>query len=123
MNNTLFERIGGENAVRAAVVKMYDKILSDESLAPFFENINVNKLRLSQIEFITCAFGGNSRYNGASLRAAHKNAVQSGGLTDIHFNLVAMHLKSAMQELGVADDLIAEALAIVETTRADVLNQ
>jgi hypothetical protein len=44
-------------------------------------------------------------------------------MSDIHFDLVATHLKAAMEELSVPANLIAEALAIVGSTRADVLNQ
>ena len=122
MSKPLFERIGGEAAVKATVIKMYDKILSDDDLAPFFENIDVEKLRLSQSAFVTYAFGGPNHYNGKSMRAAHKDAV-SHGLSDKHFDLVAGHLKAAMEELNVPADLIGEALAIVGSTRKDVLNQ
>lgn len=121
MTKTLFERIGGENAVRATVIKMYDKILEDPLLAPFFENVDVETLRLSQTAFVTYAFGGQNHYSGRSLRSAHKNAV-SHGLSDRHFDAVAKHLKAAMEELHIPADLIAEALAIVGGTRKDVLN-
>ncbi len=122
MNQTLFERIGGESAVKATVIKMYDKILDDEELVPFFENIDVDTLRLSQSAFVTYAFGGPNHYTGKSLRTAHASAVK-GGLSDRHFDLVATHLKSAMEELNVSADLIAETLAIVGSTRADVLGK
>ena len=122
MAKTLFERIGGNGAVTATVIKMYDKILDDAELAPFFENIDVEKLRLSQSAFVTYAFGGPNNYTGKGLRHSHAGAV-SNGLTDKHFDRVAAHLKSAMQELNVSTDLIEEALAIVESTRKDVLGQ
>ena len=122
MSKSLFERIGGDSAVRATVMKMYDKILSDSELAPFFDHIDVEKLRLSQSAFVTYAFGGPNHYTGKSLRTAHAGAV-SHGLSDRHFDLVAGHLKAAMEELGVPQDLISEALAIVGGTRKDVLGQ
>lgn len=122
MSKTLYDRIGGESAVRATVIKMYDRILSDAELAPFFENIDVNALRNSQTAFVTFAFGGPNHYTGKQMRAAHGSSVKNG-LNDHHFNLVAAHLKGAMEELSVPADLIAEALAIVETTRSDVLNK
>lgn len=122
MNQALFERIGGEGAVKATVLKMYEKILDDVQLASFFENIDVELLRLSQSAFVTYAFGGPNHYSGKSLRNAHKGAVKNG-LTDIHFDRVAAHLKAAMEELNVPSDLIAEALAIVSSTRNDVLGK
>lgn len=122
MTQSLYERIGGEGAVRATVLKMYDKIFADEVLAPFFEDIDVEALRRSQSAFVTYAFGGPNNYSGKNMRAAHANSVKNG-LNDTHFDLVAAHLKSAMEELNVPTNLINEALTIVGSTRADVLNK
>lgn len=122
MTKSLYERIGGEAAVKATVIKMYNKILDDAELAPFFENSDVERLRHSQSAFVTYAFGGPNHYTGKSLRTAHASAV-SHGLNDRHFDRVATHLKSAMEELNVPADLIAEALTIVGSTRTDVLGQ
>lgn len=122
MAKSLFERIGGDAAVKATVLKMYAKILDDDMLAPFFEDIDVEKLRLSQSAFVTYAFGGPNHYTGKRLRDAHAGAVNQG-MNDVHFDRVATHLKSAMEELSVPADLIAEALQIVNSTRADVLGQ
>jgi hemoglobin len=122
MSASLFERLGGEEAVTATVIKMYDKILDDRELAPFFEKIDISRLRRSQTAFVTYAFGGPNRYTGVSLRNAHSHAV-SHGLSDRHFDKVAAHLKAAMQELNIPANLIAEALSIVANTRGDVLSK
>jgi hemoglobin len=120
MDQSLYEQIGGESAVSATVLKLYDKLLDDDELAPFFENMDVDRLRLSQSTFVTAAFGGPNLYKGKTLRAAHAASVAKG-LNDHHFDKVAGHLKAAMQELDVPSALIDQALAIVETTGADVL--
>lgn len=122
MSKSLYERVGGEAAVKATVIKMYDKILSDDELAPFFDDVDVERLRLSQSAFVTYAFGGPNNYTGKSMRIAHAGAV-ARGLNDHHFDLVAGHLKSAMQELKVPSELIDEALTIVASTRNDVLGK
>lgn len=122
MSESLYKRIGGGSAVASTVVKLYDKILKDELLIPFFENVDVETLRRSQVSFVSLAFGGLVQYSGQDLRNAHASLVPKG-LDDVHFDRVAHHLKSSMAELGVAADLIAEAMLIVETTRADVLNR
>ncbi len=120
--NSLYERIGGEAAVTATVVKLYEKILSDELLAPFFEDVDVNRLRTSQTIFVTYAFGGPNNYTGKNMRSAHKKAVENG-LNDTHFDAVAGHLIASMKELNVPQELIDEAISIVATTRDDVLNR
>lgn len=122
METSLYERLGGPPAVTATVVKLYEKILADDSLAAFFEDIEMESLRRSQIAFITFAFGGPHHYEGKHLRIAHKPLMKKG-LSDRHFDAVAKYLAESMQELGVDDSLIQEALAIVSTTRNDVLNK
>ncbi|MDG1286218.1 MAG: group 1 truncated hemoglobin [Rickettsiales bacterium] len=122
MSESLFDRIGGEGAVNATVAKLYKKILNDELLAPYFDNIDIGRLRLSQSAFVTMAFEGPNNYTGETMRRAHARFAEDG-LSDKHFDAVATHLKTAMEELSVPDELIAEALAIVETTRDDILNR
>jgi hemoglobin len=122
MGRTLFERIGGDKTVKATVARLYDKILGDPDLAPFFENVDVEVLRRSQTAFVTYAFGGTDTYSGRNLRVVHAAAVQKG-LSDLHFDRVAEYLADSLQEMGVAPDLIGEALTIVGSTRKDVLNR
>ncbi len=122
MEKTLYERIGGEDAVKATVTKLYGKLLTDNLLSDYFDPERVDILKTSQIAFITMAFGGPHNYTGQDLRKAHAPYVAQG-MSDIHFNAVAEHLQESMEELNVDKDLIQEALAIVETTRNDVLSK
>lgn len=118
---SLYERIGGEAAVKAAVDKFYSKILADANLAPFFAGVDMQRQQRHQENFMTFAFGGPNRYNGRGLRAAHAKLVHDKGLNDGHFDAVAGHLKATLEELSVAPALVQEVLTLVGGTRADVL--
>lgn len=118
---TLYQRIGGKDAVEATVQKLYAKLLSDPMLAPFFETADMNELHRSQAAFVTMAFGGPHHYKSLDLRAVHIDA-RVQGLGHAHFDATLAHLQNAMRELSVPEDLIGEASAIVESTRRDVLN-
>lgn len=118
---SIYDQIGGKIAVSSLVVKLYKKILSDETLQPFFERISIERLQASQSAFVTMALGGPNKYTGRTLRVAHQHLVETG-LSDIHFNLVARYLKDSMKELSIPAHLIDQAMAIVESTREDVLN-
>ncbi len=120
---SLFERLGSEAAVQAAVVKFYDRMLADPELAPFFEGMNVERLVDKQIAFMTMAFDGPNRYTGRDLRVAHARLVEDQGLSDHHFDRTAEHLVATLQELSVEQPLIDEAIAIVASTRDDVLGR
>jgi hemoglobin len=72
---------------------------------------------------MTRAFGGPAEHAGRDLRTAHAQLVREKGLGDQHFDAVAEHLVSTLRELGVAENLIEEALAVVASTRNEVLNR
>jgi hemoglobin len=120
---SLYERIGGEPAIMAAVDLFYGKILEDDLTRPFFEGLDMKKQITKQIAFMTWAFGGPSEYRGRDLRVAHAELVKSRGLGEVHFDAVAEHLEATLKELGVADELIREALGIVAGARNEVLGR
>jgi len=120
--DSLFDRIGGDAAVEAAVDIFYAKILADESLKPFFEGVDMDKQALMQRLFLTGVFGGPQAYTGRSLRAAHERLVTEKGLGETHFAAVAGHLQATLEELGVAPDLVQEVMTIAASTHDDVLN-
>lgn len=122
MHPTLFERLGGKSAIEAAVDIFYDKIMKDDSIRPFFDGVDMARQRGKQKIFLTMAFGGPVKYDGKDLRQAHAHLV-ARGLNDSHFDAVAGHLQSTLKELCVANDLIAEVMALVGSTRNDVLNR
>ena len=117
---SLFERIGGEAAVEAAVGIFYDKVLGDETLAPFFDGVDMDRQRGMQRDFMSMAFGGPSNYTGRDLRAAHAPLVAEG-LNESHFNSVAGHLQATLEELGVPEELMEEVMTTVASTKDDVL--
>jgi hemoglobin len=123
MKVSLFERIGGEKAIMAAVDLFYQKVLSDELTRPFFEGLDMEAQTRKQIAFMAWAFGAPAEYKGRDLRRAHASLVANKGLSDVHFDAVAGHLETTLFELGVSDELIKEAMAIVGSTRAQVLGR
>lgn len=122
MSDSLYDRLGGEGAVDAAVDIFYRKVLSDDSISQFFDDIDMDAQRAKQKSFLTMVFGGPNDYTGKDMREAHKHLVERG-LNDDHFNAVAGHLQATLQELGVAEDLVGEVMAIAGGARDDVLNR
>ena len=120
--NTLYDQIGGAAAVDAAVDIFYRKVLSDYRINRFFDDIDMEEQAVKQKAFFTMAFGGPNNYTGEDMRKAHARLVKMG-LNNDHFNVVMEHLGATMKELNVPDELIAQAAAIAESTRNDVLGK
>jgi hemoglobin len=117
---SLFERIGGEAAVNAAVDVFYRKVLADKRISKFFEGVDMDKQAAKQKAFLTMAFGGPNNYTGEDMRKGHAHLVAKG-MNASHFDAVMENLGATLTELGVPGDLIAEAAAIAESVRGPVL--
>jgi hemoglobin len=126
MENTvtpsLYEQLGGEPAVSAAVEIFYRKVLVDDRISRFFEDVDMDRQIAKQKAFLTMAFGGPSAYSGKDMRSAHAGLV-SRGLNDSHVDAVVENLGSTLRELGVAEPLIAQVAAIANSVRGEVLSR
>jgi hemoglobin len=119
---SLFSEIGGEGAVNAAVDIFYRKVLKDDRIKHFFDGVDMTKQAAKQKAFLTMAFGGPHNYSGEDMRKGHAHLVAKG-LNDSHFDAVMENLGATLTELKVPGNLIAQAAAIAESTRKDVLGK
>ncbi len=116
---SLYDRLGGEAAVAAAVDIFYARVLDDARINHFFRGMNMARQAAKQRLFLTLAFGGPAHYSGRGMREAHAHL----GLTEMHFNAVMEHLGATLRELKVPEDLIVECAMIAASTKDDVLNR
>ena len=58
MSESLYEKIGGEPAVNAAVDIFYRKVLSDYRINRFFDGVDMEKQAAKQKAFLTMALVG-----------------------------------------------------------------
>jgi hemoglobin len=122
MTQSLFEQLGGEGAVDAAVDIFYRKVLSDPRINRFFEAVNMDAQRVKLKAFLTLAFGGPNSYKGRDLRTAHARFVRNG-LDDSHFDAVLGHIQVTLEELGVGPGLVEQVLFVAGSTRDEVLGR
>ncbi|KAF4654208.1 hypothetical protein FOL47_010097 [Perkinsus chesapeaki] len=114
---TLYEKIGGEPAVDAAVELFYKKNLSDVRIKHVWGKTDMSKLKVHQKNFLTFAFGGPNDYTGRSMKAAHAGL----NITEEQFNAVAENLGNTLKELGVAQELVDEVIAIAAAQHDSVV--
>ncbi len=121
--STVYEQLGGEAAIDAAVDIFYRRVLGDAYVNRFFEGIDMEKQAAKQKAFLTMVTGGANKYTGKDMREAHKRLVHEMGLNDSHFDHIICHLRSTLAELGVAPELIKTVIDVAESTRDDVLDR
>jgi hemoglobin len=119
---SLYEDIGGERSIEAALNVFYGKVTEDPRVSPFFEGLDVERIKRKQKAFLATAFGGRGGYDGRDLRTAHRRAVERG-LDEPTFEVFMGHFRTTLEELGVPEPKIGEIMAIAEGGRDDVLNR
>ncbi|NGM68635.1 group 1 truncated hemoglobin [Natronolimnobius sp. AArcel1] len=99
MTETLYERLGGEDAIAAVVDDFYDRVLADEQVAYYFEDTNMQKQRAHQTQFISSVTGGPVEYTGTEMDAAHEGM----GINAAEFGAIATHLEETLAEYDVPE--------------------
>ena len=120
MKESLYEAIGGKNAVELAAIKLYYHIMEDDRINKFFEGIDTKKQAIKMNAFLTYIFGGPSLYAGRNMRAAHKKVVENG-LSDEHVDAMLDNVHTVLNEMEIAPDLQKQVFAQLEQHRDDVL--
>ena len=118
----LYTRIGGDQAVRAALDAFYDKVLADESLRSFFDGVDVDRLKDRQASFMAMALGGPNHYDGRDLRTAHR-LPRARGLDEERFERFLVHFRATLEELGLDPDTTDEVMAITYSGKDEVLDR
>jgi hemoglobin len=112
-----YEVIGGGPAVSAVVNDFYERVLGDPQLVPYFEGVDMSRLKRHQVLLVTKVLGGPDNYNGRPLDEAHAGL----GIDSDDFNAVVGHLAGAMKDAGVPDDIISRAGAAVAATEPAIV--
>lgn len=121
--NSLYERLGGAPAIEAAVEVFYERLLADTRVNRFFTGVDLDRQRSHQVRFLSYAFGGLPNYNGLSMQTAHRRLVEEQGLDDSHFDAVIENLTATLNQLGVPEPMVLEAVILAESTRSQVLGR
>ena len=119
---TLYENLGGQAALDAFVPAFYQKVLADDQVNRFFQGVDMERQGRMLKSFLSMGFGGPNAYAGKSLRQGHKHLVDQG-LNDGHFDAVAGHIKTTLEDLNVPADLVEQVMGAAEALRVDVLNK
>ncbi|MEM7204122.1 MAG: PAS domain S-box protein [Planctomycetota bacterium] len=104
---TLYDRLGGVEAIAAVVESFYELVLADAELRPFFDGVQMDWLKGSQVAFLAMATGGPDGYPGRDMRSAHAHLT----IEQQHFDKVAEHLQAALAEHQVAEKETNQVMA------------
>ena len=118
----LYDELGGDEAISAALDRFYGKVLADPRVSGYFDDVDVDQVKRHQRAFLAMAFGGPDAYEGRTLEAAHRRA-RAQGLDEEGYTVFMGHFSDTLVELGVPEPKVDEVMAIAHTGKADVLGR
>ena len=114
---SIFERLGQEQGIRAAVDDFYERVVGDPQLAPYFDGVDLRKLRGHQAALLVQLTGGPAAYSGRDLEAAHARL----GITPPDFDRVVEHLVATLTSFGVAPEDIGVIGEVLTAHRDEIV--
>ncbi|MFA9428182.1 group 1 truncated hemoglobin [Natronorubrum sp. A-ect3] len=100
MSNTLYDRLGGQEAIAAVVDRFYDRVVADERVAHYFDDVDMQRQQAHQTQFLSAVAGGPVDYTGADMAAAHDGLE----ITKPDFDAIVTHLESTLKEFEIDPD-------------------
>lgn len=116
---SLYEKLGGQEAIQQVVDVFYKRVLADETVSHFFDNTDMEKQRRHQALFISFATGGPNQYSGKSMEKAH----QGMNIQHEHFMAIVNHLVASLKEFNVGEEDIQELVAKLAPMEPSIVGQ
>ena len=113
---TLFERVGGKQAIAELSDEFYDRVITDPELKPFFKNVSMDKVRKMQREFFSAALDGPINYTGRPLRYVHHGR----GITKHHFSLYVGHLINTLHGFALKEQDVQDIISRINTYAEEI---
>lgn len=113
---TLYDRLGGEAMVARVVGVLYERVLADPELAPFFADTPMEKQRAMQTLFLCAALDGPFEYHGRSLAAVHHGR----GIRPPHLARFVGHLLAALRDQRLDEEEVLEIVSRIDTYADDI---
>jgi hemoglobin len=116
---SLYEKVGGHDALDVVVEDFYCRVLDDDHLAGFYAGSNMKCVKARQVEFLSSVLGGPGPYTGTPIRQVHEGR----GITMHHFAMVAAHLADSLCAAGLHPETITEILRVIAPLAGEVASE
>src|SRR5215510_10769718 len=114
---SLFDRLGGLNAISAVVDDFAGNVLNDPRLNKKFAKTDAPRLLANLKDFVCNATGGPCQYKGLSMKKSHKRMDVTAG----EFNALVEDLVKSLDKFNVGETEKKELLGALAGLRDDIV--
>ena len=119
---SLYERVGGYNALAAVVDDFIGRLVSDKQLEKFFNGHGTDskkRIRQHVLDQFCAATGGPCVYTGRDMKTTHAGL----GITEAQWDAGAKHLVASLDKFKVPEKEKGEILAFVTGLKKDIVEK
>jgi hemoglobin len=119
---SLYDRLGGYNAVAAVVDDFIGRLVADKRFSKFFvghSTDSLKKIRQHIVDQFCAAAGGPCLYTGRDMKTTHAGL----GITEDDWNAAAAHLVESLDKFKVPKAEKDDLMAFVGTLKKDIVDK
>lgn len=119
---SLYQRLGGYDALAAVTDDFIGRLATDKSLARFFaghSKDSLGRIRQLVVDQLCAATGGPCVYIGRDMKSAH----QGMGISEADWNTAAGHLVATLDKFKVPEKEKNEVLGAISSLKNDIVEQ
>jgi hemoglobin len=117
MSTSLFERLGGNEGIRAIANDVIDNHLANKAVANRFANSDVSALKNAAATFFITGTGGENLYKGKDMLTAHRGM----NISATEFMAVLDDALAALQKNNVGQREQEEVLYVLYSMRSEIV--
>ncbi len=117
MADTLYDRLGGIDAITAVVGSFRDRVAADDRINVKFARTDLARLTKMLTDQVCEATGGPCRYTGRSMKEAHA----SMGVTNGEFDALVADLVATLNQFKVGKAEQDELLGLLGPMRSEIV--
>ena len=119
---SLYQRLGGYDALAAVTDDFIGRMAGDKQLGRFFvglSNDSKTKVRNHVVDFLCVGTGGPCKYTGRDMVTVHTGL----GITDSDWDVAVKHLVATLDKFKVPEKEKSEVLGVVGPLKKDIVGK
>jgi hemoglobin len=114
---TLYERLGGQEAIVAVVDDFVARIAADKRINHFFAKSDATRVKAKLVEQICAGTGGPCTYTGRDMKSVHAGR----GIGEADWDATVQDLKKTLAKFKVPRKEQKDLLAVLAPTKGDIV--
>jgi len=117
---TLYERLGGYDAISAVANDLLPRLQADAQLGRFWQNRGedgITREKQLLIDFLCSNAGGPLFYTGRDMQTSHKGMQ----ISESDWTAFMGHLHATLESFKVPQAEVDDVIAFIESTKADMV--